>query len=129
MLALGLGTIDHTEPFHTIANVSVAEPVLVDPTATHSNALTHDTAFSPLSPATLGLGITTAESTTAPAGVDTTTPPNTIAVTANIARTDLRTIRKPFDQIVERPFAGRPAKGSRQWTFDRLIDPERAFPQ
>jgi hypothetical protein len=27
--ALGLGTTDHTLPFHTITNVSVAEPVFV----------------------------------------------------------------------------------------------------
>jgi hypothetical protein len=40
---LGLGTIDHTVPFHTITNVSSAEPVDVRPTATHSVALTHDT--------------------------------------------------------------------------------------
>jgi hypothetical protein len=41
--ALGLDTIDHTVPSHTITNVSVAEPVNVRPTATHSDALTHDT--------------------------------------------------------------------------------------
>jgi len=95
---LGLGTTDHTLPFHTIVNVSVAEPVSVKPTATHSDALTHDTDNSSSStvPA-LGLGTTTAVSTTAPAGVDTTTPPNTVAITANIARTNLRTIREPLD--------------------------------
>jgi hypothetical protein len=40
---LGLGTIDHAVPFHTIANVSLADPVSVEPTATQSDALTHDT--------------------------------------------------------------------------------------
>jgi hypothetical protein len=93
--ALGLGTIDHAVPSHTITNVSNAEPVYVEPTATHSDALTHDTDCSPSSlvPA-LGLGTTTAVSTTAPAGVDTTTQPNAIVRTASIARTDLRTIRE-----------------------------------
>jgi hypothetical protein len=41
--AFGLDTIDHTVPSHTITNVSVAEPVSVEPTATHSVTLTHDT--------------------------------------------------------------------------------------
>ena len=89
--ALGLGTIDHSVPSHTITNVSDAEPVYVEPTATHSDALAHDTDNSESVP-TLGLGTIVALSTTAPAGVDTTTPPNTIAITANIARTGLRTI-------------------------------------
>jgi hypothetical protein len=96
--AFGLDTIDHTLPFHTIANVSTAEPLSVEPTATHSDALTHDTEFnSLLLVSAFGLGTIIALSTTAPAGVDTTTPPNTIAITANIARTDLRTIREPLD--------------------------------
>jgi hypothetical protein len=30
-------------PSHTIVNVSIAEPVFVRPTATQSDALTHDT--------------------------------------------------------------------------------------
>jgi hypothetical protein len=41
--ALGLDTIDHTVPSHTITNVSVAEPVNVRPTATHSDTFAHDT--------------------------------------------------------------------------------------
>jgi hypothetical protein len=41
--ALGLGTIDHTDPFHTIANVLRKEPVSVFPTATQLETLTHDT--------------------------------------------------------------------------------------
>ena len=45
--AFGLDTIDHTVPSHTITNVSVAEPVSVEPTATHSATLTHDTEYSP----------------------------------------------------------------------------------
>jgi hypothetical protein len=91
--AFGVGTIDHTLPFHTIANVSVAEPVLVDPTATHSNALTHDTdSNSSLLVLAFGLGTIVELSITAPAGVETTTTLNTIATTANIARTDLRNI-------------------------------------
>ena len=45
--AFGLDTIDHTMPSHTITNVSVAEPVSVEPTATQSDALTHDTEYSP----------------------------------------------------------------------------------
>jgi hypothetical protein len=91
--AFGLGTTDHTLPSHTITKVSKAEPVSVEPTATHSDTLTHDTdnSRSSLVPA-FGLGTTTAVSTTAPAGVDTTMHPNTIAITANTARTDLRTI-------------------------------------
>jgi hypothetical protein len=96
--AFGLDTIDHTVPSQTITNVSVAEPVSVEPTATQSDALTHDTDHSSslLVPA-FGLGTIVALSTTAPAGVETTTPPNTIAITANIARTDLRTIRQTLD--------------------------------
>ena len=43
MPALGLATIDHSMPSHTITNVSVPESVSVRPTATHSVALTHDT--------------------------------------------------------------------------------------
>ena len=46
MPALGLGTIDHTMPSHTITNVSVTGPVSVKPTATQSDALTHDTDLS-----------------------------------------------------------------------------------
>jgi hypothetical protein len=96
--AFGLDTIDQAVPSHTITNVSTAEPVNVEPTATHSDALTHDTEYSSsvMVPA-FGLGTIVALSTTAPADVETTTPPNTIAKTANIARTDLRTIREPFD--------------------------------
>jgi hypothetical protein len=96
--ALGLDTIDHTVPSQTITNVSVAEPVSVEPTATQSDALTHDTDHSSslLVPA-FGLGTIVALSTTAPAGVETTTPPNTITTTANITRTDLRTIRQTLD--------------------------------
>jgi hypothetical protein len=45
--AFGLDTIDHTVPSHTITNVSNAEPVNVEPTATHSDTLTHDTELSP----------------------------------------------------------------------------------
>jgi hypothetical protein len=56
--ALGLGTTDHTLPFHTIVNVSVAEPVYVEPTATHSDTLTHDTDSSPSLVPTLGLDTT-----------------------------------------------------------------------
>jgi hypothetical protein len=41
--ALGLGTTDHTDPFHTIANVLRKEPVSVFPTATQLETLTHDT--------------------------------------------------------------------------------------
>ena len=41
--ALGLETIDHTLPSHTITNVSMAGPVYVEPTATHDDTLTHDT--------------------------------------------------------------------------------------
>jgi hypothetical protein len=52
----GPGTIDHTLPFHTIANVSKAEPMAVRPTATHSDALTHDTESSESLLATFGLG-------------------------------------------------------------------------
>jgi hypothetical protein len=110
---LGLDTIDHTVPSHTIANVSRAAPVFESPTATHSNELTHDTDSSWSLLLAFGLGTIVALSTTAPAGVETTTPPNTIATTANIARTNLRTMRTPFDQIVERPFAGRLGKRSR----------------
>jgi hypothetical protein len=44
--AFGLDTIDHTVPSQTITNVSVAEPVSVEPTATHSATLTHDTEYS-----------------------------------------------------------------------------------
>jgi len=40
---LGLGTIDHEMPFHTIANVFIAESVTVYPTATQSDTLRHDT--------------------------------------------------------------------------------------
>jgi hypothetical protein len=101
----GLGTTDHT-PSHSIANVPVEELEVVRPTATHAEALTHDTDNNLSLLPTLGLGTTTAESTVAPVGVDRTTQPNTIAITATVARTDLRTIRKPFDWIDERPFAG-----------------------
>ena len=82
--------------------------------ATQNDTLTHDTEYNslPLVP-TFGLGTMTAVSTTAPAGVDTTTPPNTIAMTANIARIDLRTIGIPFDEIVERPFVARPHERNR----------------
>jgi hypothetical protein len=63
------------------------------PTATQNEELTHDTELRLLLPVPgLGLATTTTESATAPAGVETTTPPNTIAITANIARTGLRTI-------------------------------------
>jgi hypothetical protein len=44
--AFGLATIDHIVPSHTITNVSVAEPVSVEPTATHSVTLTHHTEYS-----------------------------------------------------------------------------------
>jgi hypothetical protein len=44
--AFGLDTIDHTVPSHTITNVSSAEPVYAEPTATHSDTLTHDTELS-----------------------------------------------------------------------------------
>jgi hypothetical protein len=56
--AFGLGTIDHTGPFHTITNVSIAEPVFVRPTATQSDALTHDTDTSRSSLAAFGLDTT-----------------------------------------------------------------------
>jgi hypothetical protein len=57
--AFGLDTIDHTVPSHTIVNVSIAEPVFVRPTATQSDALTHDTETSRLSPVpALGLDTT-----------------------------------------------------------------------
>jgi hypothetical protein len=90
---LGLDTTDHSVPFHISINVTLPKSVLVKPTATHQASLTHaaEDIRSMLLPA-FGLGTTTALSTTAPAGVDTTTPPNTIAITANIARTDLRAI-------------------------------------
>jgi hypothetical protein len=48
--AFGLATIDQSMPSHTIVNVSIAEPVFVRPTATQSDALTHDTDTSRLSP-------------------------------------------------------------------------------
>jgi hypothetical protein len=57
--AFGLDTIDHTVPSHTITNVSNAEPVNVEPTATHSDALTHDTELGPsMTVPALGLGKT-----------------------------------------------------------------------
>ena len=57
VLALGLGTIDHSMPSHTITKVSYAEPSTVYPTATHSDALTHDTEASVSKTVlTLGLG-------------------------------------------------------------------------
>ena len=62
MPGLGLVTIDHTLPFHTIANVSTPEPVSVKPTATHSDALTHDTDFS-ASLLVPGLGLVTIDHT------------------------------------------------------------------
>lgn len=80
-------------PVKEITSVSFAIAVFVEPTATHSDALTHDTEESRSStlPA-LGLGMTTAESTSAPAGVNATTQAITNAKTENIARSDLRVI-------------------------------------
>jgi hypothetical protein len=71
--AFGLGTIDHTVPFHTITNVSIAEPVSVEPTATQSDALTHDTDHSQ-SKTVLGLGLDT---------IDHTVPSHTITNVSN----------------------------------------------
>ena len=53
--AFGLDTIDQTVPSHTITNVSEAETVAVRPTATQSDALTHDTENSRSSLAAFGL--------------------------------------------------------------------------
>jgi hypothetical protein len=48
--AFGLDTIDQSVPSHTITNDSEPdsepEPVIVEPTATHSDALRHDTELS-----------------------------------------------------------------------------------
>jgi hypothetical protein len=44
--AFGLATIDQSVPSHTITNDSEPEPVIVEPTATHSDALRHDTELS-----------------------------------------------------------------------------------
>jgi Tfp pilus assembly PilM family ATPase len=71
--AFGLDTIDHTVPSQTITNVSVADPVTVRPTATQSDALTHDTENSP-SKTVLGLGLDT---------IDHTLPSHTIVNVSN----------------------------------------------
>jgi hypothetical protein len=70
--AFGLATIDHTVPFHRITNVSVAEPVYVRPTATHSVTLTHDTETSRSLLAAFGL-----------ATIDHTLPSHTIVNVSN----------------------------------------------
>jgi hypothetical protein len=95
--AFGLGTTTHNVPFHTSTNVSTAVPVSEFPTATHHDALTQEIEDRTLGLApSLGLGTTTALSTTAPAGADTTTPPNTSAKTEITATADRRIIMRPM---------------------------------
>ena len=89
--ALGLDITNHSEPFHFIARVSMTSvPSSVDPTAMHSDALTHETddSRSLVVPA-LGLAEIVAVSTTAPTDVDTRIEPNTTAINAVTATTDL----------------------------------------
>jgi hypothetical protein len=127
--ALGLGIIDQKLPSHTIAKVSTAETVTSYPTATHHDVDTHDTEFSTYSLAPgLGLGMTTAVSTTAPAGDDTTTQPNTIARVANTARIDLRTIREPRRSLSRDPFAGRQSESSGKATFHAASNARTSLP-
>ena len=58
-LGLGVATIDQVVPFQRSANVFPVEPTKESPTALQLVGLGHETPFSPLNVAPLGLGLAT----------------------------------------------------------------------